>query len=354
MPIALPLPIISPGQQVCVRVPATSANLGPGFDSLGLALSWYDTLTVEAAADDGLEIEIRGAGSDRLPRDASHLSVRCIDAFLARYQYRRGGLRLIAENSIPHGRGLGSSAAAIVAASLAAWQLLPEEARPGLDAVFAAAAALEGHPDNVAPALHGGLTISWHNWRGAQEEQEEQDGEHKDEQKSEQSRQYFVSGVPLNQGRLRAVVAVPEYELATERARSLLPETVAHSLAAANAARAGLLIHALTTDPSLLLPATRDYLHQDWRAVAMPQSAALLRHWREAGIAAVISGAGPTVLALVDGPERVREAIEVAERFLRSAEQRRDETASGQERAESLWRVREIGIEAEGARIISA
>lgn len=347
-------PEVASGQKFTVRVPATSANLGPGFDSLGLALDWYDTLTIETFGGAGLQIEIRGIGEDWLPRDSSHLAVRCLDEFLSCYRYRRAGLRLVAENNIPHGRGLGSSAAVIVAALTAARRLLPPQARPGVDAVFEEASRLEGHPDNVAPALYGGLSISW-----SQDMPEQRD----DFQQSAIGRERCVV-VPTAE-RLCPVVAVPGLKLATRRARAMLPRTVPHRDAAANSGRAALLIHALSNEPSLLLPATRDYLHQEARAAAMPKSLALLRHWRDAGIAAVISGAGPTVLALTAEPEQARRAVELAGEFL--GDNLRSTSVPGAEVGalsgrtgevsavdEANWCVRTLEIAAEGAKISDA
>ncbi|WP_394938690.1 homoserine kinase [Psychromicrobium sp. YIM B11713] len=313
------LPRIAAGQTVTVRVPATSANLGPGFDSLGLALSLYDTLTVETLEGDELLFELSGEGSDSLPRDASHLTVRSIDQALTSLGYRRGGLRIVAQNVIPHGRGLGSSAAAIVAALLAAQALLPAEAQPGTRWVFQQASELEGHPDNVAPALFGGLAVSW------QEDDE-----------------YCSAKVPVNSG-VHPVVAVPGHELSTEAARAMLPSSISHQSAAANSGRTALLIHALATAPEYLFAATEDYLHQGYRARAMADSAELLETLREAGLAAVISGAGPTVLVLTGNPDELSSALRLVER----------ETAAdpGDFAAKISWRVQQLEIDHDGAKI---
>lgn len=196
----------------------------------------------------------------------------------------------MAHNSIPHARGMGSSAAAIVAAYAAADALLPAGARGGIDRIFQKAAAWEGHPDNVAPAVFGGLSISATGADGS----------------------FSSVQVPLHP-QVRAVLAIPSNGLSTEVARGALPAQVDHSVAAANSASAALLIHALSNDPGQLLGGTKDYLHQDYRAAAMPESAALIAKLREAGMAAVVSGAGPTVLTLVAGDEQaaaVQAAIE--------------------------------------------
>lgn len=281
---------IALGQHVIVCPPATSANLGPGFDSLGLALEYRDRLVVRTASTSS--VEITGEGAEDLPKDESHLIIKEMHRYWSRAGFEPVGVHLVAENNIPHARGMGSSAAAIVAAYAAADALLPEESRGGTEAIFQAAAAWEGHPDNVAPAVYGGLSIS-----------------------STQPDGSFASvQVPL-QSQLRAVLAIPSNGLSTEVARGALPAQVDHSIAAANSASAALLIHALSNDPSVLLAGTKDYLHQDYRAAAMPESASLIASLREAGLAAVVSGAGPTVLTLVAGEEQVAQVLAKIEEF---------------------------------------
>ncbi len=281
---------IALGQHVIVCPPATSANLGPGFDSLGLALEYRDRLVVRTASTSC--VEITGEGAEDLPKDESHLIIKEMHRYWSRAGFEPVGVHLVAENNIPHARGMGSSAAAIVAAYAAADALLPKESRGGTEAIFQAAAAWEGHPDNVAPAVYGGLSIS-----------------------STQPDGSFASvQVPL-QSQLRAVLAIPSNGLSTEVARGALPAQVDHSIAAANSASAALLIHALSNDPSVLLAGTKDYLHQDYRAVAMPESASLIASLREAGLAAVVSGAGPTVLTLVAGEEQVAQVLAKIEEF---------------------------------------
>jgi homoserine kinase len=257
-----------------VRVPASSANLGPGFDALGLALAWYDEVSAVRTGS-GLQIEISGACAADVPRDGGHLVVRAMDATFAELGEERGGLELRCVNTIPHGVGLGSSAAAVVAGVLLARALIREGAERLDDAaVLALAARLEGHPDNAAAALLGGFTIAW----------------------PEPPRVRCVRLDPAPS--LRAVVLLPDSTLATTKARGLLPETVPHADAAHAAARSALLVHAITTDPGLLLAATEDRLHQDYRGPAMPQTLALVELLRSAGLAAVVSGAGPGVLVL--------------------------------------------------------
>jgi homoserine kinase len=310
---------VAAGQRVTVRVPATSANLGPGYDSLGLALSLYDTVSVETTDDDALAFALSGEGADTLPRDASHLVVRTIDAALARLGYRRAGLRITAENVSPHGRGLGSSASATVAAVLAAGGLVPVDERPSREWALQLCSEIEGHPDNVAPAIFGSLALSW------------QEGD------------AFRTAIARVHADVVPIVAVPDYELSTELARSLLPSSVPHQAAAANAGRAALLVHALTQDPSLLLPGTEDYLHQSYRASAMRPSAQLIRRLREEGHAAVVSGAGPTVLALAAGPGEADEVQAAVKRFAAGT----DGEGSG-----TLWRVMRLSVDAEGAKLV--
>ena len=267
---------------VRVRVPATSANLGPGFDSLGLALGLYDEVMVRIA-DSGLQVDVAGEGADTVARDERHLVVRAMRAAFERLGARPPGLELVCANRIPHARGLGSSAAAICAGIVAA-RALTVGATLSDEAVFQLATELEGHPDNVAACLRGGFTIAWLDQAGE------------------------ISDAAVDTARVlrvdpadtvRAVAFVPDRGLSTEVARGLLPKLVPHADAARNAGRAALLTAALTQGRAdLLLAATQDSLHQDYRAPAMADSAALIAALRAAGHAAVISGAGPTVLVL--------------------------------------------------------
>ncbi len=265
---------------VRVSVPATSANLGPGFDSLGIALSMRDELVAEVV-DSGLEVTVNGAGEGDVPLDESHLVVRSMRAAFDLAGVQPPGLRLSCTNVIPHARGLGSSSAAIVAGTVlarglvAGGSLLVDD-----DALFRLAARLEGHPDNVAPAFYGGFVISGRD--------DSADGAF-----------YAVSSSV--DPRIEAVVLVPPTPVSTEVARGLLPAEVPHADAAAAAGRTALLVAALAGQPEHLLRGTRDYLHQDYRRPAMPVSLALVDELRAEGVPAVVSGAGPTVLAFTDG-----------------------------------------------------
>jgi homoserine kinase len=260
---------------VRVRVPATSANLGPGFDALALALTMYDV--VEARADGaGLSIEVSGEGEWTATAGEGHLVVRAMREAFGIMGGQPPGIALRCANRIPHGRGLGSSAAAIVAGILTARALAGDgAARLPDDAVLRLATEMEGHPDNVAACLGGGLTIAWTAAGGP--------------------RMTRLSPQP---GVVPVVLVAPE-PLATEAARRVLPESVPHADAAANAGRSALLVAALTSDPGALLDATHDRLHQPYRAGVMPATAEMVRRLREAGIPAVVSGAGPSVLAFL-------------------------------------------------------
>ena len=268
---------------VTVTVPATSANLGPGFDSLGLALDLRDTLVGEIL-DSGLVVEVEGAGADGVPRDESHLVVRAMRAAFERLGGQPAGLRLSCRNVIPHARGMGSSSAAIVGGIVLARALVTDGVRLLDDeAAFRLAADIEGHPDNVAPAMFGGFTISGH------------------EPGADGTEQFYSVGSPVADG-ISAVVFVPPNGVETKVARGLLPATVPHADAAADAGRTALLVAALAGRPDQLLRATRDYLHQDYRRPAMPESLALVDALRADDIPAIVSGAGPTVLAFVTEP----------------------------------------------------
>jgi homoserine kinase len=279
---------------VTVEVPATSANLGPGFDCLGLALELVDTLT-GVAIDEGLEVHVEGEGGGEVLLDESHLVVRAMRAAFEAMDVHPSGLRLTCVNRIPHSRGLGSSSAAIVGGIVLA-RAMVEGGEGLLDDATALALAnrIEGHPDNVAPALFGGFVIS---------------GQAGDEVWAQQS--------PVDPS-ISAVVLVPPHGVRTEVARGLLPETVTHADAAANSGRTALLVAALNGHGHHLLRATEDFLHQRQREPAMPESLALVAELRAAGVPAVVSGAGPTVLAFVtEGADDVESAAPAGWRTLR-------------------------------------
>jgi homoserine kinase len=263
-----------------VRVPATSANLGPAFDCAGLALGLHDDVVVRVA-DAGLSIDVAGEGAGKVPRTERHLVVSSLRAAFDRLGGQPRGLEVVCANRIPHARGLGSSAAAIVAAVVAARALvLGGEEQLADDAALALADEIEGHPDNVAACLRGGLTLAYRTGEGPRAVRLEPSPE------------------------LAPVAFVPATTSSTKKARGALPEQVPHGDAAGNAARAALLPLALTAEPGLLLEATRDVLHQQYRAPTQPRTAALVEALRADGVAAVTSGAGPTVLALTTRAQR--------------------------------------------------
>lgn len=294
---------------VTVTVPATSANLGPGYDALGIALSLRDRVTAMVADGPGPEIVVVGEGEGGVPLDERHLVHRSMVAAFEHMDHVTPPVRLRCDNVIPHGRGLGSSSAAIVAGVCAArglvagGSLLMDD-----DAVFALAAEIEGHPDNVAPAFYGGFTVAY----------------------SDGGR--FRAAPAAVDPRVSTVVFIPPDAVETTVARGLLPATVSHGDAAGNAGRAALLVAALGSRPELLLAATEDRLHQDYREPAMPRSLELVRELRAAGLPAVVSGAGPTVLVFTDATDQEEVARRVPEG----------------------WRALSLAVERAGAEIVAA
>jgi homoserine kinase len=278
---------------VRVQVPATSANLGSGFDAVGLALALHDQLEVRRLGTSEVVVEVSGEGAGEVPDGEAHLVVKAVRLALDHVGAPQTGLHLLCTNRIPHGRGMGSSAAAVVAGLLAARGLVDEPEALSDDVVLRLATDLEGHPDNAAPAILGGATVAWCEPDGAR-----------------------AVTVPTHPD-LAPVVLVPDERLATSTARGLLPASVPHADAAFQAGRAALLVHALGERPELLLAATADRLHQHYRAAAMPASVALVDDLRARGVAAVVSGAGPTVLVLArstgeaatDVDDAVRDAV---------------------------------------------
>ncbi len=283
----MPRPAFRAGT-VHVRVPATSANLGPAFDAVGVALALYDDV-VARIGDDGLVLDVAGEGADEVPRDDTHLVARAMRTVFERLGGQPRGIELVCANRIPHRRGMGSSAAAIVAGVLIGRALVVGGDIALADAhLLDLAAELEGHPDNVAACLFGGLTIAWTDDGGTEAVRLEPD--------------------PA----LSPVVFVPPATASTDDARDVLPRQVPHADAAFNAARSALLVAALTARPETLLAATDDRLHQPYRTAAIRDSAALVGKLRATGLPAVVSGAGPTVLVLARTPAEVGAALEQA------------------------------------------
>lgn len=267
-----------------VKVPATSANLGPGFDSLGIALGIWDSLEVVATVSP-TEVSVTGEGAGEVPTGDEHLVVRSIRLGLDHVGCSQANFALKCYNRIPHGKGLGSSASAIVAGLLLARGLISHPEALDDATVFTLATAQEGHPDNVAPAVFGGATAAW------------MDGENA-----------LMAPIPTSDD-LRLTVCVPNDVLPTEKARAALPAQVPHADAAFNAGRAALLTLALGGRSEYLLAATEDRLHQGYRRDSMPVTIDTVAWLRELGLPAVVSGAGPSILVFAALDTRVRQAL---------------------------------------------
>ena len=296
---------------VRVQVPATSANLGPGFDALGVALDLVDDIEVRAIGAARTRVEVLGEGAGRVPEDDSHLVVRALRHALDVAGAPQFGVEMTCTTRIPHCRGLGSSAAAVVAGIVAARGLVAEPEALDDDVALRIATEFEGHPDNAAPAILGGATVAWTNEDGPRATRIEVD----------------PAVVPI--------AIVPPVQLATSKARGVLPAHVPHADAAFAAGRSALLVEALGRRPELLLEATEDRLHQSYRGAVMPDSIALVTALRSRGVAAVVSGAGPTVLVLARRvPGGTDADATIAEVF--------GPTMGG-------WRVRTLGIAPRGA-----
>lgn len=269
-------------------VPASSANLGPGFDSLGLALSLYDEIQAETT-DSGLTIEVTGEGSGQVPDDESHLVVRAVRRGLEAGGVSVAGLNIKCRNVIPHSRGLGSSAAAVVGGLAVANGLIAQSGSQPLtlDQLVQLSSEFEGHPDNAAAAVLGGAVVSY----------------------TEPGPVYAAAPLTLHPD-IHLFPAIPQVRSSTAETRAVLPDVIAHKDATFNVSRAALLVVALTQRPDLLMAATEDVMHQPQRAAAMPASAEYLAMLRRSGVAAVLSGAGPAVIAFSTEPQLPAEVLE--------------------------------------------
>jgi homoserine kinase len=302
-------------QPMQVQVPATSANLGPGFDCLGLALSMFDRYIAQVQDEPGFDVDVTGEGAGNVARNDKNLVIK---AMYKGFEFLGGkprGIALRQLNVIPHGRGLGSSASAIVGGlSLARALVLGGNERMSLEDMLVLANEMEGHPDNVAAAIFGGANIAW--------------------QDSHRGHVVAQSVHIEVDTRIGALAFIPATSVATSKARKMLPESLLHADAVRNTSNAALLVHALEHRPDLLHTATADFLHQSYRQEAMPQSFALLTKLRNAGVAAFISGAGPTVLVLhTGGPSEAEELRRAAgDKFIAT----------------------ELGVARQGANVISA
>ena len=261
------------------KVPASSANLGPGFDSFALALEKRDRYIAQILDEKSLDIDVVGEGSEEVPRDEKNLVVKAIHKgweFLGLSKKEYPGLALRVLNNLPHGRGLGSSASAIVGGlALSRSLVVGGTDRMSDNDLLMLATEMEGHPDNVAAALFGGAVLSW-------------------------TGDEFADAIKLEVSpRITAVAFIPSNNVPTSKARKMLPDTIPHADAVKNSINTAILTQALTSRPDLLLTATEDFLHQSYRESAMPKSYALMKKLRAAGVPAFISGAGPTVLALL-------------------------------------------------------
>jgi homoserine kinase len=271
-------------------VSASSANLGPGFDTLGLALSLYDEVVVETT-ESGLVVEVSGEGEGQVPLDSSHLVVRAIEHGLKAAGRSAPGLKVRCRNAIPHSRGLGSSAAAVVGGLAAVNGLVEQADSPPLSTrqLIQLSSEFEGHPDNASAAVLGGAVVSWTESHGPRA-------------------RYDAAALRVHRD-IRFFVAIPEVRSSTAETRVLLPDLVPHADAGFNVSRAALLVLALTERPELLLTATQDKLHQPQRAVAMPASAEYIDLLRRCNLAAVLSGAGPAVITISPGVDLPADAL---------------------------------------------
>lgn len=272
-------------------VSASSANLGPGFDSIGLALSLCDEIVVETT-DSGLVVLVEGEGAEQVPRGPEHLVVRAVECGLRAVGVHAPGLVVRCRNAIPHSRGLGSSAAAVVGGLAAANGLVAQtDWKPLSDAqLIQLSSEFEGHPDNAAAAVLGGAVVSWIDRSGDRP-------------------RYSAVPVRLHPD-IRLYCAIPQERSLTAETRVLLPAQVSHEDARFNVSRAALLVVALSERPDMLMPATEDVLHQPQRATAMPASAEYLRLLRRHNVAATLSGAGPALIALSIAQELPTEVLE--------------------------------------------
>lgn len=300
------------GRRVAVTVPATTANLGPGFDTLGLALAMYDRIDVAVRDEPGVRVHVHGVGEGSVPNDETNLVARSIEHTFGQYGRMLPGLDIVAHNVIPHGRGLGSSGAAIVAGVMAARGLLEGMVDIDAETLLHLATELEGHPDNVAPALFGGLTIAWVTPKGPS-----------------------YKKLMVHRG-VSPLVLVPEQIMSTQLARSLQPPSVPHEDAVFNVSRSALLIAALIQSPELLLTATEDKLHQSYRASAMPETNRLIALLRANGLAAAVSGAGPSILVLASDPAGRLAASELVAN-----------------NAQSPWQAFPLAVDVKGATVVT-
>ncbi|MBM6980180.1 MAG: homoserine kinase [Actinomyces succiniciruminis] len=275
-------------ERAAVRVPATTANMGPGFDSFGMAFTYYDEVEVRPVVGP-TNVTVEGVGEGVVPTDDSNLVVRALRAGLEAAGAPQAGFEMRCINRIPHGGGMGSSASAAVAGLMLARGLLSDPDALPDEEVFRIATGFEGHPDNVAPAVFGGATVAWI----------EADGTPR------------AAPMPVDATLAVSLLVPPSTtRLSTEEARKVLPDSVPRADALFNTSRAAILMLALAGRPDLLMAGTEDRLHQEYRRGVLPASMAVMDSLREQGYPAVISGAGPTVLVLADLSQQTRFTLE--------------------------------------------
>lgn len=289
-----------------VRVPATSANLGPGFDSLGLALDIYNTYRIEEI-DEGLVIE----GCESKYANEDNLTYQAIMKCFEKVGYKSRGIKIVIESDVPVARGLGSSATCIVGGLVAANEISGNTLND--DELLDIATEMEGHPDNVAPALLGGMVVSVY----------------------EDKNKVYYSKINVASG-IKFLALIPNFELPTKKSRSILPKVIPHSDAVFNVARVALMVSALQNGEfDLLKVAGQDKLHQHYRGTLIEGYEEILNASREFGAKSVfLSGAGPTILVVVDEDDKkIKENLKT---FLNNLEDK--------------WEIKELKIDQGGAR----
>lgn len=291
-----------------VKVPATTANMGPGFDSIGMALSLYNIVYAEEIKE-GFEIIIQD-GNPKIPTDESNLIYKTIQYFYNNIDKAMPGIRIIQQDSIPHTRGLGSSAACIVAGlhignALSKSFFSKEE-------LVQMAAQIEGHPDNTTPALLGGMTIGAMN---------------------EKDMKYVKVKVAEN---IHFAVMIPGFTLSTELARGVLPQQVSLKDAVFNTSRSALLAASMITgDMDNLSLAMEDRLHEPYRAKLIPHMYEIIEQAKKCGAkGSFLSGAGPTLVAVVKNVVAFRK-----------------EMVQYLDKLEEEWQVQMLQVDNEGAKV---
>lgn len=292
-----------------ISVPATSANLGPGFDALGIALNIYNQFTFEEI-DSGLEL----LGCKKEFKNKDNLIYSSMIRTFEKLGYKEKGIRITIDSKIPASRGLGSSASCILAGVMAANELAGGTL--SRQEIFQLATEIEGHPDNIAPALFGGLVTSV------------MEGE-----------KIYSNRIELAEG-LKFIALIPDFDLSTEESREVLPEEIAYSDAVYNIGRVSLMLSALVSGNfELLKVGLKDRLHEQYRGSLVPDYDLIVKKCRELGIlGSYLSGAGPSIMVLVEEAED-KFALEI-ESFLAQLK--------------ASWMVKELGVDLKGARILTS